>query len=249
MGKIIKNVTRRVQAGVAGMGLINGTETFTMLENGKVLSYQEGRSTGSLLDNEPYIMARVQVEPGLVIRVVIYGEDQCVNIVKTYPARILKPGGGVAGVAPQVMQEHKGEPSFISALLEPLVGGGFGGFGGGATRPVDPQNLNTGGGFRGNDGNGYRLREVVTTVPVESIQAATTAGTGGISRLGAALMAAAGAPAPSGFASRIEVHPPAVAQPAAEREHTQLGDKLKDALAQVANQDENTSLESEQAQQ
>ena len=233
MGKLVRNITRRINVEVAGAGTQIATETVTLLNHGKVLFYQEGRPSGSLNDNEPYVVARVQVEPGYVIRVVIYGEDNYLAVIKKHPAALFGPSTGSAA-SREVIVDYKGEPSFMSAFLAQMNNGGAG-FGGNRGVSNDPNSLMGGGGFGGNrDENGFRYIESADVNISTGTMAAQERATAATSRLGQALLAQAGFAQPAAGTTRIEaVRPPA---PAAEQpgeltaEQASTRSKLIDAL-------------------
>ena len=78
-GVLLPSFRRRVQTTI-GDRTQGALETVAAITGGVLLSTKEGHPDGSRIDGSSYITATVQVEPGRVIRVAGYGEDQVKQI-------------------------------------------------------------------------------------------------------------------------------------------------------------------------
>jgi hypothetical protein len=81
MGVFLPNAVKRVETvfnGRVQRSLVPGS----LITDGKLLEIVEGREEGSKLDGSEYVVARVQVKPGQVIRVTGYGAEEIASIRK-----------------------------------------------------------------------------------------------------------------------------------------------------------------------
>jgi hypothetical protein len=95
MGKLIRNYNRAVQIAIPGQPIINGVESVAALQDGQILTYkafqplqfvpQPGQPVPAGVVAEPYVMARVLVGNGVIIRVIIHGEDTALALMAQYP--------------------------------------------------------------------------------------------------------------------------------------------------------------------
>jgi hypothetical protein len=225
MGKLIRNYNRQTRIDIPGQPTITGTETVAVLQNGQILSYKAFQPPQiatvpgqAVVPAEPFVMARVLVGNGLIIRVVVHGEENAMNVMEKNPVG-----------------------SIMSAYLEQITGQG-------QRRVVTPGSLLPGG-FGPNDGNGYRLIELI--IPGAAIVGDPQVLSAATSRLEAAILAAGGniTGAPTAVTTRIDVRPaPSGAQAGgavagdAQVDHPEFSDRLTAALSK-ANQ-----IETEQSE-
>jgi hypothetical protein len=100
MGILLKSFRRPVTAVVGGKTR-SSLETASAVTGGKLLRISEGRAEGSKVDGSEYVVAHVQVNPGTVIRVAGYGQEQ-IDQIRAVP-----------------------EDGEFNAILSPMARGGY----------------------------------------------------------------------------------------------------------------------------
>lgn len=79
MGLILPTFRRRVEAEINGKRQ-SSLETVSAVKGGKLLRITEGGEKRSRVDGSEYVVAHVQVKPGVAIRVAGYGAEQIAAI-------------------------------------------------------------------------------------------------------------------------------------------------------------------------